>query len=174
MRRIAVIGCGGSGKTFVARQLGEALCLPVVHLDGLYYDEAWAVRPEAQFLALQQDAVRGQGWVIDGNHLRSMPLRLAAADMVIFLDVSAVACLWGIARRRWRFRGGQHPTEGVYDRITPGFIRYIVGFNRRSRPPILALLAQAGAHADVRVLRGRRAARKFLREIPAAHRTQPG
>ena len=93
----------------------------MVHLDGLYYGQEWNVRPEAQSLALQQDAVRGQGWVIDGNHLRSMPLRLAAADTVIYLDVSAVACLWGIARRRWRFRGGQHPAEGVFDRITAGF-----------------------------------------------------
>jgi hypothetical protein len=37
----------------VARQLGQALGLPVVHLDGLYYDQEWNVRPEAQFLALQ-------------------------------------------------------------------------------------------------------------------------
>jgi hypothetical protein len=158
----------------MARQLGQVLKLPVIHLDGLYYDQTWDVRPEVQFLALQQDATRGQGWVIDGNHLRSMPLRLAAADTVIFLDVSAVACLWGIACRRWRFRGGQHPAEGVYDRITPGYVRYVVGFNRRSRPPILALLAQASAHADVRVLRGRRSARRFLRGIPANHRALPG
>lgn len=158
----------------MARQLGQALGLPVVHLDGLYYDQEWNVRPEAQFLAMQQDAVRGQGWVIDGNHLRSMPLRLAAADTVIYLDVTAVACLWGIIRRRWRFRGGQHPTEGVYDRITPGFIRYIIGFNRRSRPPVLALLAQAQSNSDVRVLRGRRAARRFLREIQATHGAQQG
>ena len=72
-----MIGCGGGGKTFVARRLGRVLELPVVHLDALYHDQAWNVRPEAEFLALQQEAVRGPGWVIDGNHLRAMPPRLS-------------------------------------------------------------------------------------------------
>jgi hypothetical protein len=118
--------------------------------------------------------VHGPDWAIDGNHLRSMPLRLAAAVTVICLDVSAAACLWGIGYRRWRYCGGQHPTEGVYDRIALRFVRYVIGFHRRSRPPILALLAHAESHAGVRVLRGRRAARRFLREIPATHRARPG
>jgi hypothetical protein len=33
VKRIAVIGAGGAGKTRLARALGQALDLPVVHLD---------------------------------------------------------------------------------------------------------------------------------------------
>jgi nicotinamide riboside kinase len=29
MKRIAIIGCGGSGKTHLARRLGAALAIPV-------------------------------------------------------------------------------------------------------------------------------------------------
>lgn len=36
MDRIAIIGCGGFGKTFVANQLAEVFNLPVTHLDGVY------------------------------------------------------------------------------------------------------------------------------------------
>jgi hypothetical protein len=39
--RIAVIGCGGSGKSRLARELGGMLGITPVHLDGLYYDRAW-------------------------------------------------------------------------------------------------------------------------------------
>jgi adenylate kinase family enzyme len=37
MKRIAVIGGGGAGKTYLAHRLGRALGLPVIHLDAHYY-----------------------------------------------------------------------------------------------------------------------------------------
>ncbi len=33
MRRVAVIGCGGSGKTTLANELAHCLEVPVVHID---------------------------------------------------------------------------------------------------------------------------------------------
>ncbi|MGH3899207.1 MAG: hypothetical protein ACRDTA_13400 [Pseudonocardiaceae bacterium] len=36
MNRIAIIGCGGSGKTHLANQLAALISLPVTHLDGVY------------------------------------------------------------------------------------------------------------------------------------------
>jgi len=59
--------------------------------------------------------------------------------------------LWGIAKRRWRYRGGQH-ADGVYDRITWPFIRYLLGYRRRMHPKVKALFAEHGWHArQVRV-----------------------
>jgi ABC-type protease/lipase transport system fused ATPase/permease subunit len=39
--RIAIIGCGGSGKSYLARMLGVTVGITPVHLDGLYYDRDW-------------------------------------------------------------------------------------------------------------------------------------
>ncbi|MGI4789951.1 MAG: hypothetical protein ACRYFS_14005 [Janthinobacterium lividum] len=39
MKRAAVIGPGGAGKSTLARQMGEKLALPVVHLDVVYWHE---------------------------------------------------------------------------------------------------------------------------------------
>ena len=39
MRRIAVLGCGGAGKTTLANALGTALGLPVIHSD--FYRPGW-------------------------------------------------------------------------------------------------------------------------------------
>lgn len=36
-KRILILGCGGAGKSTLARRLGAATGLPVVHLDGLYW-----------------------------------------------------------------------------------------------------------------------------------------
>jgi hypothetical protein len=41
VKRIAVIGAGGAGKTRLACALGQALDLPVVHLDAHYYGPGW-------------------------------------------------------------------------------------------------------------------------------------
>ena len=41
MKRIMIIGCGGAGKSTLARQLGEKLNLPVVHLDKLFWLPGW-------------------------------------------------------------------------------------------------------------------------------------
>jgi shikimate kinase len=35
MHKNVVVGCGGSGKSVIARELGHALDLPIVHLDGV-------------------------------------------------------------------------------------------------------------------------------------------
>ena len=37
MKRILVIGCPGSGKSYFSKRLGKILGLPVVHMDNLYW-----------------------------------------------------------------------------------------------------------------------------------------
>jgi adenylate kinase family enzyme len=101
-------------------------------------------------------------WIIDGNYASSLPIRLQAADTVIFLDLPGRTCLWGIAQRRIRHRGGQHKDIGVYDRITWSFVRYILGYRRQMAPRVRKLIADHAGNADVVVLRSRRAARDYL------------
>ncbi len=162
VKRIVIVGCGGSGKSHLARQLGAALDLPVTHLDAVYYDEAWAPLPQAQFAAAQRDLVAEPSWVIDGNYASTLPIRLAAADTVVFLDLPATTCLAGIAHRRLRQGGGQDKATGAYDRITWDFVRYVWNYRRSMRPRVRALIDQHAGPAEVTVLTSRRAARRWL------------
>lgn len=112
MDRIAIIGCGGSGKTHLANRLAALLSLPLTHLDGVYYDADWNPLPQEEFAAIQRDLVSAPRWLIEGNYAGTLPIRLAVADTVIFLDLPPVTCLVGIIQRRLRYRGGQHAQEG--------------------------------------------------------------
>ena len=161
MRRVAVIGCGGAGKTTLARALGARLALPVVHIDGHYWRGDVELRPD-EWAAAHRGLIDADRWVIDGMKLGTLPERLERADTVVFLDLPARTCLLGVARRRARFRGAMRPDLGVYDRITWEFLRWNVGFRRRHRPRIVALLAAHRPRVDVVILRSRRDVRRWL------------
>jgi adenylate kinase family enzyme len=170
MDRIAIIGCGGSGKTVLARRLADRLGLAVTNLDALYYDGGWNPTPMEKFADVQRELVAVDRWIIEGNYASTLPIRLARADTVIFLDLPAPTCLWGIAQRRWRYRGGQH-ADGVYDRITWSFIKYVIGYRRSMRPRISGLLAEHGRHARYLQLTSRRQANRFLRQLDGGRPT---
>jgi adenylate kinase family enzyme len=161
MERIAIVGCGGSGKSHLARVLGARLGLTPVHLDTLYYDQDWKPLDQEAFASLQRDLVAVSRWIIDGNYASTLPIRLEAADTVIFLDLPGWACLWGILQRRLRHGGGQHQAIGVYDRISWGFVRYILGYRKQMAPRVRALIADHAGHTQVTVLRSRAAVRRY-------------
>lgn len=172
MDRIAIIGCGGSGKTHLANQLAALYNIPLTHLDGVYYDADWKPLPTEEFSALQQEMVATPRWVIEGNYASTLPVRLAAADTVIFLDLPAITCLAGILQRRWRYRGGQHAKDGVYDRITWSFIRYIWGYRKNMRPKVHQLLHEHGGNARLITLTSRRQAARFMAQLKAQTSTR--
>jgi adenylate kinase family enzyme len=160
VRRVAVIGCGGAGKTTLANALGAALGIEVVYGDFLgrrgderAQGEEWA-RLEAEVLARE-------AWILDAMRLSTLDRRLAAADTVVFLDLPRRACLLGVAQRRLRHRGTVDAATGIADHVNPAFLRWIWRFARDDRPRILAALERAAPATTVVTLRSRRSARRF-------------
>jgi adenylate kinase family enzyme len=175
--RIAIVGCGGSGKSHLARALGKLLGITPVHLDGAYYDEEWRPLDQEHFAARQRDLVSTSRWIADRNYASTLPIRLGGADTVVFLDFPARTCLLGIAGRRLRHGRGQHDAIGVYGRITWNFVRYIIEYRRRMAPRVRELLATHATHAthaEVVVLHNRRAVRRYLADAAGAARNPQG
>lgn len=164
MQRIAIVGAGGAGKTVLANQLSGLLGLPVTHLDALRYDNDWHVVPEAAFVAAQRTVVANDRWIIDGNSAASMPVRFAAADTIIFLDLPPLVCLWGIIRRRLRYRGRRRP-DGVHNRVTVSFLRYVLSFRRSHAPAVRARIAEHRARAVLIEVTSRRQVNQLLARL---------
>jgi adenylate kinase family enzyme len=167
VRKVAIVGCGGSGKSYVARELGRLIEAPVIHLDAEYYDDGWEPLPMEKFEARQRELVARACWVIDGNYNSTLGVRLEAADTVIFMDLPTRSCLHGIVARQLRHGRGQNRESGVFNRITLGVLRYVLGYRRKMRPRVRAKIDQFATDAEVIVLTSRRQARHFLSSIAA-------
>lgn len=134
---MAVIGCGGSGKTTLANELAARLALPVIHIDSHYWQQRGGPRVEStpeEWIACHRELIARPVWVTDGMKLGVLAERLVRADTVIYLDLPTHTCLTGILRRRIRHRGRLRPDLGIYDHISWEFLRWVCSFRRRHRP----------------------------------------
>ena len=165
MERIMIIGCGGAGKSTLARQLGEKTGLPVVHLDKLFWRPGWVSLSREEFAAVHRAAIAGERWIMDGNFDRTIPERLARCDTVIYLDFSRLTCLLGVAKRVLTTYGKVRPDmgDGCPERIDWEFLKWVWNFNKNKRERYHRLLREA--EAKVIILKNRRQVRKFLGSI---------
>ncbi|MFI8499745.1 topology modulation protein [Streptomyces sp. NPDC085524] len=170
MKKVAIVGCGGSGKSYLARELARILDAPVTHLDAAYYDDEWNELPSEKFTALQRELVSQPRWVIDGNYNSTLQIRLEACDTVVLMDVSTMAALYGILSRQIR-HGAGHKGNGVHNRIHWGVIKYVATYRRKMRPRVMAKIEEfASGRADVVLLSNRRRTHRWLRKVAAEHR----
>lgn len=165
MRRVLVLGCPGAGKSTLARSLGEALSLPVVHLDKLWWKSGWVNRTEGEFDALLDAVLLGEEWVIDGNYLRTLPRRLERCDAVVLLDYPRRVCLLRALRRILTWRGRTRPDMAADcpERLDGEFVRWIWDFHRTQRPQVLELLD--GWTGEKHVFRSPKDCARFLAKL---------
>ena len=166
MERILIIGCGGAGKSTLARVLGEKLNLPVVHLDQLFWKPGWVEESREEFdrkLGLELEKPR---WIIDGNFDRTMPQRLKKCDTVIYLDFPRTACLMGVIKRILTTYGTVRPDmgEGCPERFDMEFLRWVWHYNRNKRQSNYDLLDQAPDVQKI-FLKNRCGVKKFLQNL---------
>lgn len=161
--RILVIGCCGSGKSTLSKQLGTLLHLPVVHLDQLFWHPGWVEASREEFDQKLAQELQREQWIMDGNFARTLPLRLQRADMVVFLDFPAVRCVWGVIKRVVTTHGTVRDDmgEGCPERFDWDFLLYTWRFNRRHREKLETIL-QAHPTIPVVRLKNRRAVKMFL------------
>ncbi|HUZ68427.1 MAG TPA: hypothetical protein VMU65_01835 [Candidatus Saccharimonadales bacterium] len=89
MRRVAVIGSSGSGKTWLASRLAAALGIPHVELDAIHHGPDWAAMPAEEMRSeLDLCCAADSAWVADGNYqTKGGDLVRERADTVVWLDL---------------------------------------------------------------------------------------
>ena len=66
MRRVAVFGNAGGGKSTLTRRLAEVTALPLYPLDRIQFKVAGGKVPHEEYLRRHADLLTRDQWIIDG------------------------------------------------------------------------------------------------------------
>lgn len=163
-KRIMIIGGAGSGKSTLAKTLGKLSGLPVVHIDTLYWQPNWVMRPRDEISRLTNEVANHDEWIFEGNHSETMTHRASRADMLIFLDISTARRLWRVIRRTLRHYGKSRPdmAEGCEERFDWEFLRFVSNYRKNDRIRALSFIEDAPSHLQKHHLRNHTDVKRFL------------
>lgn len=161
MQRIIVIGCPGAGKSTFARKLRDLTGLPLVYLDRLWHKEDRTTVSKEEFDRSLEQVLAADQWIIDGNYIRTLEMRLKCCDTVFFLYYPLETCLEGARSRIGSVREDMPWVEEEFD---PEFRQWIENFPRDQLPHIYELLKQHATGKTITIFHCREEADDWLRK----------
>ncbi len=138
--------------------MGEITGLPVIELDKVFWRPGLAATPRDQWVVVQEKLVAKDGWIMDGDlgPYDVVEVRLRAADTIIVLDFSLVRCAWRAVLR---------------SRERADFWRWLMAYRCQGRQVLMQAIANHAPTAELRVLRGPAALRRFVAEVTRESRS---
>ena len=100
MKRVAVFGNAGGGKSTLARRLAELTGLPLHPLDRIQYRVGGGEVPHEEYLKVHADLLDQNEWIIDGfGSVASAWERFSKADTLVYIDLPLVTHHWWVTKR---------------------------------------------------------------------------
>jgi len=95
MKKVAVFGNAGGGKSTLSQRLADMTGLPWRPLDSMKYQPGGGVVPHAEFKAAHDQLLRQDHWIIDGfGSWDTVWKRLDVADTLVYLDMPVLRHYW--------------------------------------------------------------------------------
>ena len=161
MKRVLVIGCPGAGKSTFARKLRDLTGLPLYYLDMIWHRPDGTNVSREYFDNKLTNIIEADSWIIDGNYLRTLGLRLKACDTVFFLDYPLELCMESIKGLIGKPREDMPWIETGYDEE---FNQEVLNFPSEQLPKIYENLSHQ-SDKDVHIFRSREEADKYLEKL---------
>ena len=111
MRKVAVFGNAGGGKSTLSKRLSEITGLPLHVLDKIKYQSGGTEVPHEDYKHAHQKILDTDRWIIDGfGCIETVWLRLNEADSLVFVDLPLYLHFWWVTKRL--LTGYFKPPEG--------------------------------------------------------------
>jgi adenylate kinase family enzyme len=158
MKRVVILGRGASGKSTLARRLGDITGLPVIEADKIFWQPGLVPTAREQWIAIQKGIVAEDRWIIDGDLGRydAVEVRLRAADTIILLNFSLLRCGLQALRRS--------PERS-------DFWFWLVAYRYQSLPILRKAISKYAQNAVLHVFRAPSAVDRFIADAAISTRT---
>jgi len=104
----------------------------ILNLDKHFYVNNWVERDYKEFLQIQQNILDTECWIVDGNSIQSLEMRIKRADLVIYFNFNKLICTYRIFKRFLRPNKAFNDREpGCKEKINPPLLKYMWGFEER-------------------------------------------
>lgn len=160
MKKAIIIGCPGAGKSTFARKLKDRTGLPLFYLDMIWHKADGTNISRDEFDEKLKGIMEKGQWILDGNYIRTLEMRLKECDTVFLLDYPLELCLEGAASRIGKERPDMPWVEAEFDQE---FRQFIVDFPKDSLPKIYELLKKYEKEKELHIFRKREDAEEYLR-----------
>ena len=162
LQKVIVIGSPGAGKSTFSRKLRDLTELPLYYLDMLWHRADKTTITKLEFDIHLKNIVLRDGWIIDGNYIRTLEMRLRYCDTVFLLDIPVDVCLSGAKSRIGKVREDLPWCETEFD---SDFQQFILDFPKENLPKIYELLEKYRENKKVIIFKSREEAEDYLREL---------
>ncbi|OUL29932.1 adenylate kinase [Nostoc sp. 106C] len=100
MKKVAVFGNAGGGKSTLSKRLSQITGLPLHVLDKIQYQPGGAEVAHEDYKRAHQRILASDRWIIDGfGCIETLWPRLDEADSLIFVDLPLYMHLWWVTKR---------------------------------------------------------------------------
>ncbi|MGR6874105.1 hypothetical protein ACU6U9_17765 [Pseudomonas sp. HK3] len=100
MKKIAVFGKPGSGKSTLSKNLALATGIQLHQLDSIVYEKNGDLVDRKTYDSKHENILSFDSWIIDGfGPMASFNKRLDVADTLIYIDLPYVVSYWLVTKR---------------------------------------------------------------------------
>jgi adenylate kinase family enzyme len=173
MKRVAVFGNAGGGKSTLARRLAELTRLPLHVVDTMQWKAGGVAVPHQDYLRAHADLLRQDEWIIDGfGCVESAWKRFSRADTLVYVDLPLVTHYWWVTKRLikglWTAPEGWPENSPLWSSTMAGY-RVIPLCHREMTPRYRRLAADAAGSKRVHHLRSPAEMTGFLKDVRREH-----
>jgi adenylate kinase family enzyme len=169
LRKVAVFGNAGGGKSTLARKLAELTSLPLYPLDMIKYRAGGGEVPHDEYLRAHAELLRRDAWIIDGfGGVKSAWERFASADTLVYIDLPLLTHFLWVTKRLLK---GIFVTPEGWPEGSPMFSSTLNSYrvlwlcHRRLTPKYRELVSEARHHKRVYHLRSSAEMGAFLATV---------